>query len=166
MINEIIGFLGLFVGYILATKTREELKDGEKYFKIITYLMLISLIVILLNDLNYINLEFFIAVIIGIVLNYFIKRTYLFLGLSLAIINEVLLSVIIFVFGLAQGSLDYIKFKKINHKDIIINFIVFIIPIALFFNKFTMIFDHVLIGFAVGGIISGAYRTNTGFKEK
>src|SRR3989344_8438139 len=164
MINEIISFLGLLVGYFLATKTKEELKDGEKYFKFVVYLTLLTLIISLLMELNYVNVEFFIVLLIGIVLNYFIKRTYLFLGLSLAILDNILLSMIIFIFGLAQGSLDYIKFKKVNYQDIIINLIIFIIPVILLFNKFTMIFDTVLIGFALGGIISGVYRINTRFK--
>ncbi len=163
MFIEIISFLGLVIGYLLAKNIKEELIPGKKWFLILSRLMLLILIIILLKF----NFEFLIALIIGIILNYFIKKIYLFLGLILALnINNILLSLIVFIFGLAYGTLEYIKFNKINYRSVLINFILFIMPILILFNKFTMIYNNVLTGLAVGGMIIELFRTNSGFKEK
>ncbi len=148
---------------IIASKVKEELEEGKKWFNLIAQLTLLVIIIMLFRF----NFEFFIALFIGLILNYFIKKIYLFLGLVLALVDDKLLfSVIIFIFGLAYGTLEYIKFKKINYKITIMNFILFFIPIILLFNKYTMIYNNVLTGFAIGGIIIGLLRINTGFKKK
>jgi len=166
MLYTIVSFLGLVLGYILASKTKEEIIHGKNYFKIIAILLLILLLIILIKGLDFFNFEFFLVLVIGFILNYFIKRTYLFFGLSLAILNDkLLISLIIFIFGLTYGTLEYIKNKKLNY-NILINFALFIIPIILLLNKFTMIFDTVLIGFAMGGILSELARFGFGFKKE
>ena len=147
MLTQILSFLGLIIGYILASKTKEELDEGKKWFKIISLATLMLLIIILLKDNYYFNLEFFIAISIGLILNYFIKRIYLFLGIIIAPLNKnELISLIIFIFGLSYGTLEYIKFKKINYKSILINFILFIVPSILLFNRFFILSTVLSVG--------------------
>ena len=167
MLTQILSFLGLIIGYILASKTKEELNQGKKWFIYISTSALILLIIISFNDNIYFNYEFFISILIGMLLNYFIKRIYLFLGLiSITLSNNNLVTLIIFIFGLSYGTLEYIKFKNINYKSILINLILFIVPIILLLYKHKDIYDHVLIGNAIGGILIGAFRIIKRFKEK
>ena len=98
-------------------------------------------------------------------LNYFIKRAYLFLGLTLIISNELILNLMIFIFGLAYGTLEYIKFNKINYKLILINLVLFIFPIVLLVKK-TIIFDNILIAFAIGGLLFEIFKINSRFKKE
>lgn len=164
MLYALVSFLGLILGYILASKTKEELTQGKKYFIILSLLMLLFLLInlVLLTNLN---LSFLIALILGLILNYFIKRIYLFLGLALINEPSLLLSLVIFIFGLSYGTLDYIKFKKISYKNILINFILFIIPlILLLFKDFTNL--NIILGFSIGGILIGIREFNPGFKKE
>ena len=52
--------LGFFIGNFLAQKTKEELKAGQKWFKIITILSLIGAIagLILMNDYLFFSFSF------------------------------------------------------------------------------------------------------------
>ena len=96
----LISFLGLILGYIIASKTKEELIQGKKYFNILANLILITLIIFLTTKIFYLGIEIFIFLLIGIILNYFIKKAYFFLGLTLIISNELVLNLMIFIFGL------------------------------------------------------------------
>ena len=161
----LISFLGLLLGYIIASKTKEELIQGKKYFNILASLILTALIIFLTTKIFYIGIEFFIFLSMGITLNYFIKKAYFFLGLTLIISNELVLNLMIFIFGLAYGTLEYIKFKKINYKLILINLVLFIFPIVLLAKK-TMIFDNVLIAFIIGGLLFEIFNINSRFKKE
>jgi hypothetical protein len=155
MIIGLISFLGLIIGYIIAHNTKEELNLGKKYFELFAGLILLSLIFLLIKF----DLYFLIGIILGIMINYFIKKIYLFLGISF-LLNNLLLSFLIFIFGLFYGTLDYIKFKKINYNDILINFILFIFPLILI--KLNI---NLLKGVLVGGILIELSRINSGFKK-
>ena len=153
MLYTLVSFLGLILGYVLASKVKEELDKGKIYFDAIVKIILVVLITILAFRLTFFGFEIIIAIIFGIILNYFIKRVYLFLGLSLILIDDKLIaSLLIFIFSLAYGTLEYIKYKKINYKSILLNFVLFLIPLAFLFKK-TMIFDNVLVGFTIGGLL-------------
>ena len=174
MISIIISFLGLIIGYFIASKTKEELNYGKKWFKIIISFTLIILILILILILIYLakfNLIFIIGFILGVIINYLIKRIYVFLGLTLYLTfftnNEIklLLSLTLFIFGLAYGSLNYIKFKKISFKDILINFILFIMPFSLLLKE-NILNSNILIGGAIGGLLYGLFFINTRFKKE
>ncbi len=167
MLTAILSFLGLIIGYILASKTKEELNPGKKWFIAISITALILLIIISFKNNIYFNYEFFISVLIGALLNYFIKRIYLFLGLIAALLNENrLITIIIFIFGLSYGTIEYIKFKNMGYKSILINFILFISPIILLFQNYNNIFDHILAGSAIGGILIGIFAIIKRFKEE
>src|SRR3989344_920240 len=144
MLYTLVSFLGLILGYVLASKVKEELDKGKIYFDAIVKIILVVLITILAFRLTFFGFETIIAIIFGIILNYFIKRVYLFLGLSLILIDDKLIaSLLIFIFSLAYGTLEYIKYKKVNYKNILLNLVFFLIPLAFLFKK-TMIFDNVL----------------------
>lgn len=167
MLTAILSFLGLIIGYILASKTKEELNPGKKWFIAISIIILLMLIIILFKKNIYFNYEFFISILIGLLLNYFIKRTYLFLGLTAALLNENrLITIIIFIFGLSYGTLEYIKFKNINYKSILINFILFIIPVILLFQDYNNIFNHILTGSAIGGTLIGIFTIIKRFEKE
>ena len=153
MLYTLVSFLGLILGYILASKVKEELDKGRVYFDAIVKIILVILITILVFRLTFFGFEIIIAIILGIILNYFIKRVYLFLGLSLILIDDKLIaSLLIFIFSLAYGTLEYIKYKKVNYKSILLNFVLFLIPLVFLFKK-TMIFDNVLVAFTIGGML-------------
>jgi len=121
MLYTLVSFLGLILGYILASKVKEELDKGRVYFDAIVKIILVILITILVFRLTFFGFEIIIAIILGIILNYFIKRVYLFLGLSLILIDDKLIaSLLIFIFSLAYGTLEYIKYKKVNYKSILL----------------------------------------------
>ncbi|MEK6932645.1 MAG: hypothetical protein AABW56_02520 [Nanoarchaeota archaeon] len=166
MLYTLMSFLGLILGYILASKVKEELDKGKIYFNAIIKVILVALIFVLAFKLYLIGFEFFIALVIGGILNYFIKKIYLFLGLSLILINDKLAaSLLIFIFSLAYGTLEYIKYKKINYKSILMNFLLFLIPPILLFKK-TMIFDNILTAFTMGGLIIYVFRFDKRTKKK
>src|SRR3989339_184009 len=77
MYEYIISILALAIGYIIKERTKEELKSGQKYFKIIE---IISLIVIIgLLSVNFNIILFIIGIITGIIF----KEEYFYLGISI-----------------------------------------------------------------------------------
>ena len=64
IIGILILILGIPIGNFLAKVTKEELKDGQKYFKAIVFLSLIAGIIglILSNDVLFFSM-FFIAIV-------------------------------------------------------------------------------------------------------
>ena len=127
MVFYIISLLGQYIGYILASKTKEELKEGEKYFKLTcSILSLIMGIYSLTVSFNIILL------IIGLILGFLISKEYLYFGL---ISNNVFLASLIFIFGLPYGSLKYKKIKELNFNVILF---VFSFAIGYFFNLYSL----------------------------
>src|SRR3989344_9458494 len=114
MVFYIISLLGQYIGYILASKTKEELKEGEKYFKLTcSILSLIMGIYSLTVSFNIILL------IIGLILGFLISKEYLYFGL---ISNNVFIASLIFIFGLPYGTLKYKKIKELNFNLILFVF--------------------------------------------
>lgn len=172
MIIALLSFLGLVLGYILASKVEEELNQGKKWFNILAILILVFLLIELFLSAKF-NFSFLIALVIGGIINYFIKKTYLFLGIIAVLASFIdkniilLLSLLIFIFGLAYGTLNYIKFKKININNVLINFILFILPfILLLFKDFALNYRDILAGSATGGIIIAILQLSSGFKKE
>ncbi len=145
MISTIlITFLGLIIGYWLAFLTPEEFKSGKEYFKIIKKSLLLILVIIFLmpaSNVLYTPLFF----IIGFIAAKLFYKTYFYMGLALAIsffvsINfNTLVSSLIFIFGLAHGTLKankYLKNKEKAIKSILIELIFFTIPLTILFFSF------------------------------
>ncbi len=127
MVFYIISLLGQYIGYLLASKTKEELKQGEKYFK------LICLILLLIIGFYSLILSFdIILLIIGLILGFLIRKEYLYFGL---ISNNVFLASLIFIFGLPYGTLKYKMLKELNLN---VALFVFSFAIGYFFNLYSL----------------------------
>lgn len=121
-----LSFLGLIIGKIISNYTKDELKQGERYF------ILLSKAIILILILFEISLiyDHYYFILFGFILGYFFKREYFYLGLSLiASIKaniQFIVSTLIFLFGLPLGTLYR---KKLTIQKFIIIFIIFSLPI-------------------------------------
>lgn len=142
MLAGIISFLGQFTGLIIASKTKEELKQGEIYFKIIEKIILITIICFF--SYYYFNI---IWIFIGIILGFLFKKEYFYFGLGFVNLSSFvfLYSSLIFIYGLVYGSLAYYEKKK---RILLLNIIWFFIPFALLF------FNYSFIPVTVGALIS------------
>src|SRR3989344_8928396 len=140
MILGIISIIGLFIGWIIANYTKEELKQGEKYFIILQFIVLVSLFFITLEQ--NINILF---LIIAIIMGVLIRNPFVYFGVALVPLSSFLSIMLIFIYGIAEGSINYIT-KDI--KKLIINVILFIIPflLILFNIKLTPILNGGIIG--------------------
>jgi hypothetical protein len=154
MIKElvaIIGFVGFLVGMIIASKTREEVIPGRKYFRFAKRAILIISALFILNYIQvYIPL-----IIAGGVIGYFIRKPMAYYGTALgaAITPSLITSVgaFTFLFGLVEGTLSLDKEKK---KTVIM-------ALALFFGTyvaFRIINLEVLANAAAGAMIVESFR--------
>ena len=132
----LISFLGQFIGWFIANRTEEELKDGNKYFLVLTNLLIVSLILFSI----YYSFNIYLL-IIGLIIGFFINREYLFFSV-LAMRNDVLLNSLIFIYGLPYGSLNY---KSI--KVLFMNILFFFIPFLL------LLFDINFYSLGAGGLL-------------
>jgi len=119
----LIAFSGLIFGILLSKISPEEMKSGKKYFN---YLKKIALAVLVIS-LIFLTAPFSWYVLLGLIIGYIsallLKRVYFFLGLALLLsfltFNPnftLLVSSLIFIFGLPLGSLINMELKK--RKDI------------------------------------------------
>lgn len=151
----LIAFLGLVAGFILGKYTKEELKDGKKYFILLERLILFILIVFMLYRVDFSLLVVF-CFFVGMLFFYKLDKSYFYLGmlmvLSLFLSKDFLMNVtfLIFVFGLPYGSIFYQK-KKI--KEITWNLIYFAIPlILLLVNNYVMLNVDYFLAFTSGAL--------------
>jgi len=122
-----LSFLGLIAGVVLSFFTKEELKPGKKYFMLLEKVVLITISLIIVfyigNHYSFFVLGFFAGIIL--------KRVYFYFGVALSLASGpllVLLSSLIFIFGLPRGTLlaSNLNNNKIK-KEIIISGILFLI---------------------------------------
>ena len=110
-IISVISYLGVVAGFILMLVAPEEKKIGMRYFKLINYLLYVSLILLLiyLGEFN----PYLIGLgIIGLVLFFVMKKYYIYIAYLLFSIvlyifseqNLEVFSIIIFAFGLSAGA--------------------------------------------------------------
>ncbi|MDD5331587.1 MAG: hypothetical protein PHE43_02070 [Candidatus Nanoarchaeia archaeon] len=136
----IITSISLIMGYFIAYLSRDEIKSAKKYFLILKKITI--LIIILVSAYFFLDIYFF----IGIVLGFLLKETWPYLGIifssSLLFENNFLFSSLIFITGIFSGILEYKNFRRI-----ILNLILFLIPIVLYF------FNINLISLAAGALI-------------
>lgn len=145
-----IAFLGLLVGYLLTFLAKEEIKPGKKYFIIVERAILIMLALVLLSQV-WATKTFIIPFIIGLVMGYFLKIRYFYLGLALAASVTlsmevfVLVASLIFLHGLPYGSVSS-KLKLPLHS------ILFFVPILimLFFSPNNV---NLLLPFVAGTLV-------------
>lgn len=111
-------FLGFVLGILIANYTKEELQKGKPYFIILEIIILFTLGIAVLFPFNLIYF------IIGIIVSYFLRKSYLYFGISLALSSSLLIPSLIFVYGLPSGSIE--------RKKIFINLLLFFTPFLVF----------------------------------
>lgn len=120
MINLIISFIaffGLIIGWFIAKKTKEELKEGRKYFNWLHKF----LVLVFIGSLIYFDFNIYLLAL-GVLVGYFIRRSYLYLGLvSFGFFNY-----FIFLFGLSYSSLE-----KYSNKKLILCLIFFVVGVVI-----------------------------------
>lgn len=140
MLYLIVSFLGCIIGYFIAKFTKEELKKGEIYFKILELVVLLSLVVVFLfNSFNVLFL------ILGLVLGFLLRFEYFYFGLGLVSVVDFLGSALVFLYGLPYGSLTFYHKKK---KYLFFSFILFLVGLLNYF------FNYNLASLSAGGLIS------------
>ncbi len=148
MIIGLLAVLGLFFGILISFYTKEELKDGEKYFKILEFIILIALFFL---TFKYNTSLLFL--VIGALLGITIRNIYFFFGILLgsSFVVSFIDIILVFVFGLANGSRIYYS----NNKKLLY------VSCGLFFIHFLLYFFNVtLLPILNGGIIGFVlYRT-------
>lgn len=124
MYEYVISLLGLIIGYVIAKYTKEELKKGKIYFQIIEIVTLVAIIWILLNNFQ------LIPYVLGLTIGYFFRYEYFYLGLGAVnnLENNLIFlhSSLIFLYGLAYGSINY---RNVNL--ILFNLLFFLMPFLL-----------------------------------
>ncbi|MBS3095518.1 hypothetical protein J4231_02460 [Candidatus Woesearchaeota archaeon] len=153
----LIAFSGMATGIIIGRYAYEELKPGEKYFIIFKNTILVVIAVFLAlnaNDFVIADLLFFAT---GFVVAYFLRFNYLFLGLSSAVSimlgKQLFVMPLIYVYGLPFGTVRYYHIR--NHarlvKAILVNFIMFVVPLAVLYFDFDV---NMLVMFSAGALIA------------
>jgi len=158
MVFQIIGFLGLIIGIILAKEFRNELKDIKNFIKIISFIVISGIIIRLILLANF-SLMFFVGLLIGLMANYFIKNNYLYYGSllmlasSMHVNDKTFFGILIFILGLTQSAL-----KRINGKFLLISLILFALPFTFLLTNLN--YSGFIIGFSIGGLAIGINQFN------
>lgn len=148
----ILSFLGLLGGVIVSFFTKEELKPGEKYFLLLEKVLLLAVSFTII----YYTGEFFLFLALGVLAGFIFRKAYFYFGLALPLASEtllVLLSSLVFVFGLPHGTLLASKSKiKDVKKELIISANLFLAAILI-----TIFLDYSpLLMFASGALITSS----------
>lgn len=143
----IVAFIGLIIGLIIGRHTQEEVKPGREYLEWLRRAFLIAVIIILLS---YSWMHPW-MIVIGFVIGYFIRRSYLYLGIALASalsLKILLLPALTFLYGFPYGSLMYEKNKMLRR--ILFNAILFFVPLLLILTPINLIG---FMAFSAGALI-------------
>tara|TARA_Y100000310_G_C20676707_1_gene813514 strand:+ start:110 stop:580 length:471 start_codon:yes stop_codon:yes gene_type:complete len=151
MYLELLALLGLFIGWFIASKTKEELKPGKKYFNLICHISLSILIIgalyVLQSNITIINI---LALIVGGIISLLIiKKTYLGIGSLLPVYSTLnLFTPLAFLFSLAFAALQPFSYKKG-----ILNTILFTLPLAVY-----LVLPHLTLLFFYTGLSLGSIK--------
>ena len=160
MFYALISFLGLIIGLVLSKKFKSELKDIQKFLKFVVFILIMSIILRLLLLINFSYL-FLSGMIIGAVVNYFLRYNYLYFGFILMLANlmneldQIFFSISIFILGLSYNALI-----EANKKNIIIIIILFALPFGLLFTNLASDYFDFLSGVSIGGLAVGFKQFN------
>jgi len=154
---SLIAYFGVLVGLFIANMTKQEVRQGHNLILFLKEAIILMIIMLFLyhtsNDLLLIS----IGLAVGLLLGYVFRYIYFYLGipmsLSFFISQDLLVSSLIFLFGLPHGSLMSYLSKKEVHVYLIKSLIFFSIPfISLLIPIDIGIFD-ILTGVMIGGLI-------------
>jgi hypothetical protein len=144
---SVLAYLGLLVGVILIKLAPEEQKPGKKYFILLKKILFFLTITFLLffYKINFILSLLFLFFILILILNKKIKLeksylVYLLLGIIFYLSSKifdlfVIESVIIFLYGISNASLN-LNLKKRNYYNVLIINLWFFVPVILLYFMF------------------------------
>ena len=160
MIIALLAFLGLIAGRIIYENTKEEYKQGLKYFKLMERI-LVGLIAVFLLAGN-LSLMIFLYILIGIIIGVFLREVYFYLGIgmlsSLSLNNNFifLISFLVFFFGIVHGTILKINFRRIGTKALF-----FFIPfLFLLIQSFINTNLSIFLGISIGGLLAQLGRAS------
>jgi len=127
-----LGFFGLLIGATLSLFTKEELKPGRKYFILLEKALLLAVSLVIVFYVK----DFFVFFVLGFFAGFVFRRIYFYLGLALPLTLGsflILLSSLIFVFGMPHGTLiaGELKKRKKIVKEMVFSGIFFFVAILL-----------------------------------
>jgi len=149
MYEAVIAVGGLFLGYLIARMTKEELAAGEKWLRLICNAILgVFVLWILINAFDF---KLGIGIVIGLILGFFIFNPYLYLGLLGVMtyygLNRELFAILVMLFGLSYMGLYY---KQAGWKFFVFYICLFLLPYALVY--FENNYNWLWYGIAIGGM--------------
>lgn len=137
---SLLSFIGILIGILIARYTKEELKQGKKYFLWIERISLISIFLIILF-----SFKLSLLIIIGLAAGYFLPIEYLAFGLILISSENIAIASLVFIYGLSCGSL-----LKEKTKSVLKELILFITPLLLLINNTGLVYQTEIISIAAG----------------
>src|SRR3989344_1814422 len=141
----LVSFIGCFLGGLIGKFTKEELKAGLVYFKVL------ELIILFLLPLVFLYYSFELALFaFGIFFGVMFRSEYFYFGFGLfsSLFNNNLTflgSALVFVYGLPYGSILYYK-KEL--KRMVYALVFFLLPLIVYLLSYDM------LSFAAGGLVS------------
>ena len=159
-------FLGLFVGLIIANFTKEEINANRRYFILTKYLLLLVLsltVIYFYRDYKF----WYIYLIFGIIIGYFLRILFLYLGIILgstfSLDNNKLLIVssIIFLLGLIYSSSYFGKSKRFLIILIIINYLLLLISSIVTTYIYSIPLILIVSGALLGNIIYSSFKIDS-----
>jgi len=145
----IIAFSGLIIGFFINKFVKEELKPGEKYFLWLKKALILIFIIVLL----YGSYSRYIAILLGLIVGYFLRKDYFYIGAGLAggfFYLRDLIAGLVFLYGLVYAALNP---KEAKIKKIFDNLMYFIIPFLLLLISFNYFTTMDAMAFAAGALI-------------
>jgi|SRR3989344_7450912 len=141
---------GLFIGWLLAKLTKEELKPGEKWLKLLCNIVLGVLVFFILYA--YSDWKLIIGVVIGLVIGLFVFNPYLYFG-ALGVMTYYgydwkIFSILAFIYSLGYISLYH---YKTSWKFLLFNICLFLFPYLFLLQKANI--PWLWYGIAIGGVI-------------
>ena len=144
-----VAFLGYPIGLVINKYIGIELKQGRKYFLLLKkFLVAVFIILFLFNAY-----QRYIAIILGVIVGYYYRKEFFYLGAGLAggffYLRDIIAG-LIFLFGLAYSAVsrEEIKFKKIFD-----NLLYFIMPFFILLISFNLFSTSDALAFAAGALI-------------
>jgi|SRR3989344_6406757 len=150
LVIALIAFSGLLMGYALTFLAKEEIKPGQKYFIWLERLFRLIIILVLLWSMGT-SKAMILPFIVGIIIGFFLKLRYLYLGIGLVAASALsleifmLIAALIFIYGFPYGSISS-KLKLPFHV------VLFFIPvfIMLFFSPNN---TSAILAFVAGALV-------------
>ena len=159
-------FLGLLAGLIIANFTKEEINANRRYFILTKYLLL--LVLSLTVSYFYKDYKFwYIYFILGVIMGHFLRILFLYLGIILGstvnLDNNKLLIVssIIFLFGLIYSSNYVGKNKRFLIILIIINYLLLLISTIITTYIYSTSLTLIVSGALLGNIIYSSIKIDS-----